>query len=334
MELRHLRYFVAVAEELNVRRAAERLRVSQPPLSRQIHDLEDEVGAKLFVRMKAGMRLTKAGEYFLKEARQILSQSQRAVQTALAASRGEAGHLEIAYTPTVFDPEFPRVMRIFQKCFPLVELRIRELFSQEQTRGLLEKQIDLGYVAFRYPELEKELTFKCVRRADMYVALPPHHPLCRKRQITLRALANEGFVSVRRLAPAFHSWVTELCGQAGFIPKIAYDADSPLSLLGSVAAGIGVALVPETGRHFQSVDVKFRRLPASVPKMEFYIAWRKDNDSPVLRTFLEMLMKQMQRKELPRNSRSKSKKSKAVPSPSLTPSRKIGKLLSASPSSF
>src|ERR1700676_2747811 len=121
MELRHLRYFVAVAEELNVRQAAARLHLSQPPLSRQIHDLEDEVGTKLFVRSKSsGMRLTEAGQTFLKEARSILSQSQRAVHLAQAASRGEAGQLDIAYAVEGFEPVLLRVMRLFRRLFPMV----------------------------------------------------------------------------------------------------------------------------------------------------------------------------------------------------------------------
>src|ERR1700680_3842603 len=126
MELRHLRYFVAVAEELNVRQAAARLHLSQPPLSRQIHDLEEEVGTKLFVRSQSGMQLTEAGRTFLTEARSILAQSQRAVQLAQAASRGEAGHLDIAYAVEGFEPVLLRVIRLFRQLFPMVELGIRE----------------------------------------------------------------------------------------------------------------------------------------------------------------------------------------------------------------
>src|SRR5512135_2642707 len=183
MELRHLRYFVAVAEELNVRRAAERLHVSQPPLSRQIHDLESEVGAKLFLRSKQGMELTDAGRFLLKEARQILSQSERAVQLAQAAGRGEAGRLELAYSAAFYDPAYVRAVRVFRKRYPAAELRIRDLLTYQQIQELLEKRLDLGYVGLRFPELEKDLAFECVRQGALWAAFPPDHPLARRRSV-------------------------------------------------------------------------------------------------------------------------------------------------------
>ena len=185
MELRHLRYFVAVAEELNVCQAATRLHVSQPPLSRQIHDLEDEVGTQLFVRSQSGMSLTEAGGTFLQEARSILSQSQRAVQLAQATSRGEAGHLDIAYAVEGFEPVLLRVIRLFRRLFPMVELGIRELPYHQQVQELIHQRIDLGYVGIRFPELESELVFECVRKAPFLVALPPEHPLAKQRRLRL-----------------------------------------------------------------------------------------------------------------------------------------------------
>jgi DNA-binding transcriptional LysR family regulator len=170
MELRHLRYFVAVAEELNVRQAATRLHLSQLPLSRQIHDLEDEVGTKLFVRSRSGMGLTEAGRTFLNEARSILAQSQRAVQLTQAASRGEAGHLDIAYAVGGFDPVLLRVIRLFRQLFPMVDLGMRELPYHQQIQELLNQHIDIGYVGIRFPELESELVFECVRKAPFLVS--------------------------------------------------------------------------------------------------------------------------------------------------------------------
>jgi DNA-binding transcriptional LysR family regulator len=165
MELRHLRYFLAVAEDLNVRQAAVHLHVSQPPLSRQIRDLEQEVGARLFVRSRRGMQLTEAGQTFLKEARQILFQSKRAIQLAQAVSRGAAGRLEIAYSAAFFDPVLLRVMRLFRQRFPMVEFGLRELQYHQQVHELVNKQIDLGYIGIRFPEPENELVFECLRRA-------------------------------------------------------------------------------------------------------------------------------------------------------------------------
>jgi len=295
MELRHLRYFVAVAEELNVRQAATRLHVSQPPLSRQIHDLEDEVGTQLFVRSQSGMRLTEAGGTFLQEARSILSQSQRAVQLAQATSRGEAGHLDIAYGVEGFDPVLLRVIRLFRRLFPMVEFGIRELPYHQQVQELLHQRIDIGYVPMRFPELESELEFECVRKAPFLVALPPEHPLAKQRRLSLSALANEKFISIRRTAPAYHSWFVNLCRSAGFMPEIAREeADGALSVLGLVSAGFGVALVPETFQRILPVEIEFRRLRPSIPTFDFHIAWRRDNQSSVLHPFLEMLREHAQ----------------------------------------
>jgi DNA-binding transcriptional LysR family regulator len=289
MELRHLRYFVAVAEELNVRRAAERLHVSQPPLSRQIHDLEDEIGAKLFLRGKRGMQLTEAGQYFLLEARQILSQSHRAIQLANAASRGEAGRLSIAYSAAIFDPVFSRAARLFRHRFPLVELEMRELSFSSQLHALLEKQIDAGYLVFGSRQTEKELLSECVRQVATCISLPPDHPLTKKKQLKLSDLANEPFVFPRQTMSAFRTWLLELCRSAGFTPKIAQEADNAMGILGLVASGVGVAFSPDTGRIFQAMGVEFRALPPDTPKFDLHIVWRRDNTSPLLPAFLGIL---------------------------------------------
>jgi DNA-binding transcriptional LysR family regulator len=293
MELRHLRYFVAVAEELNVRRAAERLHVSQPPLSRQIHDLEFEVGAKLFVRSKHGMQLTEAGRFFLKEARQILAQSQRAVELAQAAGRGEAGQLGLAYTAAFYDPAYVRTMRVFRKRFASVELRIRELLTYQQIQELLENRLDLGYVGLRFAELEKELVFECVRRGALWAALPPGHPLTRQRRVSLRALAREPFIGPPRTSPAYREALLNFCRSAGFVPEIIQEGNNAQCILELVSAGVGVALVPETFKQLLSIEVEFRPLATDLPPLEFYIAWRRDNQSPLLRAFLETLREQL-----------------------------------------
>src|SRR5882724_12029450 len=146
MELRHLRYFVALADDLSVRRAARRLHVSQPPLSRQIRDLEDEIGTKLFNRSKQKLTLTPAGECFLQEARQILSQVQRAAQLATAASRGEAGKLSVGLLPPLGRLFLPSAIRAFRARFPVVDLTILDLSPQEQITALMDQRIDLGFV--------------------------------------------------------------------------------------------------------------------------------------------------------------------------------------------
>jgi DNA-binding transcriptional LysR family regulator len=289
MELRHLRYFVAVAEQLNVRQAAQRLHVSQPPLSRQIHDLEDELSTKLFDRSKQRLALTPAGECFLKEARQILSQVQRAVQLAQATSRGEAGELSIAILPPIGGLFLPPAIRAFREQFPVVDLTILDMSPQEQITALMDRRIDLGFVPVPVVEMNSDLEFELVRRVDLMVALPPGHRLAKQARLTLRKLAGESFVFFNRSSAASaHDWIMNLCRQAGFEPRIAKLADGAQSILELVAAGFGVALVPELFQRFPS-DVVFRPLPSATPKFHLSLAWPRENESQLLKAFLEIL---------------------------------------------
>jgi DNA-binding transcriptional LysR family regulator len=289
MELRHLRYFVAVAEELNVRRAAERLHVSQPPLSRQIHDLEAEIGAQLFIRGKRGMQLTEAGQFLLLEARQILGQSERAIRLTNAASRGEAGRLSIAYSAAIFDPAFTQAIRVFRQRFPLVELAMREVSFSGQLQALLSKELDIGYVVFGSLQTEKDFASECMREVPTCIVLPRDHPLAKRKHVKLQDFANEPFVFPRQSMSTFRAWLLELCRSAGFTPKIAQEADNAMGILGLVAAGVGVAFSPETGRIFQSMGVEFRTLPPPVPKFQLHTIWLRDNTSPLLPAFLKIL---------------------------------------------
>lgn len=289
MELRHLRYFVVVADELNVRRAAQRLHLSQPPLSRQIHDLEEEIGTPLFERRRQGLALTPAGETFLKEARQILSHAQGAARLALAASRGEAGQLSIAMLPPIGGLFLPPAIRAFRKRFPMVDVTILDMAPQQQVAALMDWQIDLGFVPLPLVNLPPDLQFEPVREVQLMVVLPPGHRLARQRQLTLRKLSQEPFVLLRRSSAALlHDWVLNLCREAGFEAVVAKQADSPLSTLELVSAGFGVSLLPGLFQRFPS-DVNFRPLPSTTPKLHLALAMRRDNTSPLLQTFLEIL---------------------------------------------
>jgi len=289
MELRHLRYFVAVAEELNFRRAAERLHISQPPISRQIHDLEDELGTRLFDRTNKRLALTSAGECFLKEARQILSHVQRAVQLANAASRGEAGKLTIAFLSIIGGMFLPPAVRAFRKQFPVVDLTILQMLPQEQITALMDRQIDLGLIGLPVTELNSELKFESVRQVELMVALPPEHRLAKQRRLTLQKLAGEPFVIMKRSsATALHDWILNLCHDAGFVVQVAKHGDRAESILELVASGFGVALLPGLFSRFPS-DVVFRPLPRTTPKLQLSLVWRRDNETPILKAFLEIL---------------------------------------------
>ena len=226
MELRHLRYFVAVAERLNIRRAAEKLRISQPPISRQINDLESEIGVKLFDRSNRKLRLTNAGESFLKEATEILNRVQYATQLAQAVNRGEAGTLVIAYGGPVAGMLPASVMRQCREIFPWMELVIREMTLQDQLQALLDNQIDLGYVGLNPVELQDILCFESIRKVEMLVVLPSNHPMVKKRSLELEELAHEHFIMVERSAsPAAYDRLINILKSAGFVPNVAHQAD-------------------------------------------------------------------------------------------------------------
>jgi DNA-binding transcriptional LysR family regulator len=288
MELRHLRYFVTVADELSVRQAARRLHVSQPPLSRQIHDLEDELETKLFERSKQKLALTPAGEAFLKEAREILSQVERAALVAKAASRGEAGRLSIAILPPMGGLFLPPVIRAFRERFPIADLSISERVPREQIPALLNRRIDLGFLPLPIIKVPRDLEVEPVREVELMVALPPRHRLVKQRQLTLTKLAEEPFVLFDPSSGVLlHDWILNLCREAGFEAQVVKLADGPASILEMVSAGFGVTLLPDLFRRFPS-DVVFRPLPAATPKLHLALAWRRDNDSPLLKAFLEM----------------------------------------------
>jgi DNA-binding transcriptional LysR family regulator len=284
MDLRRLQYFVAVAEESGICRAAARLHISQPPLTRQIQGLEEEVGTKLFVRRKKGMQLTEAGRFLVKEARQILSMSQRAVQMTQAVGRGETGLLEIAYVAPVFHGILPRAIRLFRKHFPLAELGIREMDSYQQIQELLDKRIDLGCPGIPFPGLEDQLVFEQVCDAPLYVALPPGHRLARRREVALSLLANDPFVCPAR---GVRTLLLRLCRSAGFEPRVVQEGNNLACSLELVAAGVGVSLVTDAFPQYLSSEVQFRALPADVPRQPLYIAWHKDNKSPMLQAFVK-----------------------------------------------
>lgn len=289
MELRHLRYFVAIAEDMNMRRAAEKLRISQPPLSRQINDLEAEIGAKLFDRSSRKLKLTNAGEFFLKESREILQRAQRAAALAQAINRGEAGTLVIAYSGPVSGMLPASVMRQCREIYPSMEIVIREMTLHGQVLALLEKQIDLGYVGLKSPELEDVLLFESIRKVEMLIALPSNHPFTKKKKLDLRELADEHFIFTERSSsPMAYDWIVSILMSGGFIPNVTHQSDNPQNLLRLVAAGFGISLVPDMFRNYAMPDIVFRPLRDKV-EADWYLAWRRDNHSTLLKTFLGIL---------------------------------------------
>ena len=289
MELRHLRYFIAVAEELHFSRAAERLQIAQPPLSQQIRSLEKELGVQLFERTKRRVQLTEAGQIFLEEARLVLIQVEQAVRAAQRASRGEIGRLGVGVNSSATQSYVPEILRVFRERFPCVELVLHELTSHKQVQRILDNRIDVGFLWLPNVE-DSALSFMSIWQEPLIVALPETHPLASLPQIPLEALVREPFVvPPRHLGAGFYSQIINLCQQAGFSPKVAQEAMLMQTIVSLVAGGVGVALVPASLQNLQRVGVVYKPLQGQTPELEMAIVWRQDNLSPILREFLKVV---------------------------------------------
>jgi DNA-binding transcriptional LysR family regulator len=286
MELRHLRYFMAVAEELHFGRAAKRLHIQQPPLSRQIQVLEAELGFPLFERSRRRVELTPAGTALLGRMRQVFDALDAAIHDARSASEGESGRLVIGFPSSLAYSGLTELLRAFRTRFPAVELVLRELSPGEQIDALKSGGLDVGFVrsTLEDPALGAEL----VRREALMVVLPDDHPLAAQRAIPLAALKHEPFVMFPRArGPAFFDQLMGLCHAAGFAPRIVQEAPQ-LDIISMVAAGFGVSIMPSSMRNFRRPGLSFRAI-VGTPQVELLIVWRHQNLSPALHKFLDLV---------------------------------------------
>jgi DNA-binding transcriptional LysR family regulator len=296
MELRHLRYFVAVAEELHFGRAAERLFIAQPPLSQQIQQLERELGVTLFQRTSRRVQLTPAGEGFLRDARRLLAGLDEAAEGARRAARGETGWLGIGFAASATYDLLPAVLRDFRARFPDVSLSLAELNAAEQARALHERAIHVG---FARPSVEDpEAVVGAVLREPFLAALPAAHPLAGASPLPLSALASEPFVSFpEQPRPSYAALVRDACAGAGFAPRVVQEVREMQTALSLVAAGLGVALLPDSVRHLRRDGVAYRALAHPAPRTELAVVSRRDDPSPALANFLGIVRDQVARRE-------------------------------------
>ncbi|MDQ3630548.1 MAG: LysR substrate-binding domain-containing protein [Actinomycetota bacterium] len=286
MELRHLRYFVAVAEELHFHRAAERLHISQPPLSQQIRALEAELGVQLLERTRRSVTLTAAGAVFLRDVREILDAVDAAAETVRSVARGEAGRLALGFVGSAMHGALPGVLRAHRRTFPRVQLVLTELPTAGQLEALMAGRIDVGVI--RPPVREPGLAFETIHTEPLVVALPEDHELAARREIALADLAAEPFVLLaRREAPGLHESLRRAMADAGGVPKVVQEAREMQTVVGLVAAGLGVSLVPASVGADEHRGVAFRPVAGTAPTVELALAWRPDDHSPVLAAFLD-----------------------------------------------
>ncbi len=287
MELRHLRYFVAVAEEGNIGRAAERLHMSQPPLTRQIALLERELGAVLFTRTNRGVTLTNAGRVLLDDARRMLHLAEQAADRAARAGEGAAGRLDVALFGTGIFGAIPRLLRAFRTEAPDVKVVLHNMDKEHQIEALGHRTIDLAFN--RVVTALPGLTAETLLLERLYVAVPEGHPLDARTAIRLAELDGEPLVLFPSGSrPSFIDVARQMCRDTGFEPKVVAEVADVVHGVALVASGGALALVPESGRNLRVPGVVYRALTDS-PQLhiELCCIYRTDDDSPVLHRMLD-----------------------------------------------
>jgi len=292
MELRHLRYFVAVAEELNFTRAAEKLRLAQPSLTRQIHNLEQELGVRLLERARSKVSLTTEGQKFLIDAQRVLALSDESVKAVQRLSRGESGQLNLGYLFKFNFNLLPATLAAFYQSCPEIAVNLFDMPPAEQLRALDARKIDLGFVGLRPPPANGNLAalvWECVAHHKLVVVLPADHPLARKRRIEVSDLKPLFFVAMsEQTHPGSRAWLTGLCEVAGFVPKILQDVAVEAGIMTFVAEGLGVTLAREQIKNLPHPGVVFRPL-ATTATADYWIAWHRENRSKALVRYIEIV---------------------------------------------
>ncbi len=287
MELRHFRYFVAVAEAENVSRAALKLHVSQPGLSRQIRDLEDEIGFQLFERSAKSLRLTTAGKVLLTEARAVLLHAEEAVKKARAVAGGTSGEINIGYAPSLTVQILPAALRKFQEAFPNVRVALHDLSTEEMLAQLGEKKLQIALTVRPPAKMLRGLDHAELARYEMCVAVAPRHPLAKLKFIALAQIAREPLIAYsRKDYPEYHSMLEKIFAPVGRQPRIAGEHDSVTSLIAAVESGRGVALVPGCVACMVGPRLKLLPLQPALPPIPVVAIWRADAATELVKKFV------------------------------------------------
>ncbi|TDT94947.1 LysR family transcriptional regulator [Azorhizobium sp. AG788] len=286
IELRHLRYFLATAEELNYRRAAERLRIAQPGLSQQIKKLEEIVGTPLFDRTRRTVRLTLAGELFMHEARKTLAHAESAMLVARRAGRGEVGRIAIGYVGSAaYTGVLTTMVGKFRSSYPEVELQISEMEMQQQLDQLDQGRLDIGFIRPPVP-LPVGIGTIPVLFEDIVLALPEAHPQGASEQVALASLNEDIFITPHHPPEvSFLKHTTSACRMAGFFPRLGPQGRDFVTIASMVAVGLGVALVPQSVRCIQVPGLQYRPIADAKVLAELAVAFRRSEPSPVARAF-------------------------------------------------
>jgi DNA-binding transcriptional LysR family regulator len=291
MEFRHLRYFVAVAEALNFTRAAARLRVAQPALSRQVQDLEDEIGVDLLTRSPRGVALTAEGKLFLEEARGLINRADEAVEKTRALARGEFGELQIGYSPSPTVEVLPPALGAFQKLVPRVTPRLHDLGGNELADGVRNGTLELAVMQRPQEANSAGLSFEPLHSYPICLAVPPEHPLAKLKAVPVARLGVEKLVVFRRREYMdYHALLARIFDGLNPRPAIAIECDGANSLITEVSAGRGVAILPEVFTNIVGARLKLRPLtPAPAPQEVGIVRALKGNVTPAAEKFCVQL---------------------------------------------
>jgi len=295
VELRHLRYFIAVAEEGHITRAAERLDMQQPPLSRQIKAMESELDVQLFRRKARGVELTEAGRALLDGARAMLGRFGETLDTTRRTARGEQGRICVGVTPTgPFHPFVPRVIRSYRDKFPLVRLTLEECLTNDLVERLRDERLDVAFVRMLVGDRNGVVVTPLLEEA-MVVALPSGHPLAESATgegatVSFKALSSEAFIVYGPPPTRMYASMTAVCHAAGFTPRIAQEVPRITSALSFVAAGMGICVVPASVRRMNMDGVVYRQLKGAAQlAAPLNVVSRRGDASPVVRHFLKLV---------------------------------------------
>jgi DNA-binding transcriptional LysR family regulator len=289
MELRHVRYFVAVADSLSFTKGAEKLRIAQPSLTRQIKHLEEELRVQLLNRSTKQVTLTKEGECFLAGARRLLSYSADIIESMHAQTAPKPAAINIGYVPNPFHRALPASLALYEKQFPTVSINLFGMPSTQQVRSLNEGKIDLGFVGLLDPADAPGLEFRTVTSYDVVVLIPKNHRDAKRKVLKLKQLARMLFISLSdNCYHGYGGWLDKTCQEAGFKPRVVQTVDNESMLLQAIRSGLGVALLPEQIRDVEHENVAIRTVEPAT-RIGSVAAWRRNSESKELGDYLKVI---------------------------------------------
>jgi DNA-binding transcriptional LysR family regulator len=288
MELRHLRYFVTLAEERNFNRAAARLHISQPPLTRQIQQLEEELGSRLFVRTTRGVELTEAGQSMFDDAQRILGLVSTAAERTRRIGRGQVGRLDVGIFGSAILNHIPRVLREFRDNFPDVEIALHQQTKSEQIKALRERRLTIGFN--RHVPVEPDIIVETVFDEPLVIALNTKHPLARHKSISIQEIIDEPLILYpSNTRPGFADDVMALFREFDSIPRVVQEVTDVVTSLALVSSGFGLCVTPQAASSLMLPGVVYRPIKGDpAPSIEFACLYRRDDESPILAAFLEI----------------------------------------------